>query len=93
MVCDYWFFNHRFKFQDSVHKGCHDLTMLCLDISDIVVITLKDVAYRLIIHGISKSGPIDLFENSMLGDLGYIWKCICRKSILKIKYTTIILVI
>ena len=46
--------------------------MLCLDISDIVVITLKDVAYRLIIHGISKSGPIDLFENSMLGDLGYI---------------------
>ena len=26
MICHYWFFNHGFKFQDSVHNGCHDLT-------------------------------------------------------------------
>ena len=26
-ICHYWSFNHRFKFQDSVCNGCHDLTM------------------------------------------------------------------
>ena len=28
MICYYWFFNHEFKFQDSVCNGCHDLTIL-----------------------------------------------------------------
>ena len=27
VVWHYWFFNHGFKFQDSVCDGCHDLTM------------------------------------------------------------------
>ena len=35
MIYHYWFFNHGFKFQDSVYNGSHDLTMLCLNISDI----------------------------------------------------------
>ena len=47
-----FFFNHRFKFQNSVCNGCHDLTMLCFNISDIAV---KGVDYRCIIHDISKS--------------------------------------
>ena len=29
-IGDYWFFNHGFKFQNSVCNDCHDLTMLCL---------------------------------------------------------------
>ena len=33
-ICHYFFFNHGFKFQDSICNGCHDLTMLCLKISD-----------------------------------------------------------
>ena len=40
----YCFFNHELKFQDSVCNGCHDLTMLFLNISNIVVITVKNVA-------------------------------------------------
>ena len=40
MICHYWFFNHRFKFQDSVCNACHDLTMFCLNISDITIITV-----------------------------------------------------
>ena len=60
MVCDYWFFNLRFKFQDFACKGCHDLSMSCLNISDIVIIIVKGVAYRLIIHAVSMSGAIDL---------------------------------
>ena len=42
-ICHYWYFNHGFKFQDSVCKGCYDLTMLCLNISDITIITVKTV--------------------------------------------------
>ena len=41
IICHYWVFNHGFEFQDSICNGCHDLTMLCLDISDIAIITVK----------------------------------------------------
>ena len=41
MICHYWFFNHGFKFQNYVCNGCHDLTKLCLNISNIAIITLK----------------------------------------------------
>ena len=50
MICQYWFFNHGFKFQDSVCNGCQDLTMLCPNISDITIITVKNVDYCCIIH-------------------------------------------
>ena len=50
MICHYWFFNHRFKFNDSVCNGCHDLTMLGLNMSDIIIITVKNVDHRCIIH-------------------------------------------
>ena len=48
-----WFFNHGFKFQDFVCNGCHDLAMLCLNMSDMAIITVKNVDYRCIIHNIS----------------------------------------
>ena len=53
MICHYWFFNHRFKFQDHVCNDCHDLTMLCLNISDIVIITVKNVDYCCVMYNIS----------------------------------------
>ena len=53
MICHYWFFNHRFKFQDHVCNDCHDLTMLCLNISDIAIITVKNVDYCCAMYNIS----------------------------------------
>ena len=41
MICHYWFFNHGFEFQAYVSNGCHDLTMLIVNISDIVLSLLK----------------------------------------------------
>ena len=41
MICHYLFFNHAFKFQDYACNGCHDLTRLTVNISDIAVITVK----------------------------------------------------
>ena len=48
-ICHHRFFNHGFKFQDSVCSGCHDLIMLS------AIITVKKVDYRCITHNISKS--------------------------------------
>ena len=62
------FINHGFEFQYSVCNGCHDLSMLCLNISDIAITTVKNVDYRCIIHNMSKSEATDLLENSVLAD-------------------------
>ena len=48
-------FIHEFKFQDSVCDGCHELLKLSLNISDVAIITVRNVNYRYIIHDISKS--------------------------------------
>ena len=69
MIYLYWFFNHWFKFQDSVFNLCHDLIMLSVNISDIAIATVEHVDYRCIIHNISKSEAINL---SKLDDRGYI---------------------
>ena len=48
MIYYYWLFYHGFEFHDGVCNGCHDLTMLCLNISDITITTDKNVNYRCI---------------------------------------------
>ena len=72
MICHYWFFNHGFKLQDSVRNGCHVFTMLSVNISDITIITIKNVDYRCIINNSSKSEAISLLENPVLEGFGYI---------------------
>ena len=54
MICHYWFFGHGVKFQDYLCNGCHDLSMLYLNISNIAIITVKNIDYR-IMYNISKS--------------------------------------
>ena len=72
MIWHYWFFNHGFNFQDYVCNGCHDLTILSVNIRDTAIIIVKNVDYCCIIHNISKSEAINLLENSVLEDRGYI---------------------
>ena len=43
MVCHYWFFNHGFKYQNSVCNGCHDLLMLYDNIGDIALTVIEGV--------------------------------------------------
>ena len=74
MICHYWFFNHGFKFQDFVCNGCHNLTMLSVNISDIAIITVKNIDYRCIIHSISKTELINLVESFVLEDREYLYK-------------------
>ena len=72
VICHYWFFNNGFKFQDHVCNGCHDLSMFCISISDIAIITAKNVDYCCIMYNISKSEAIHLLENSILEDRRYL---------------------
>ena len=65
MICHYWFFNHGLKFQDYVYNGCYDLTMLSVNVSDIAIITVKNVDCCCIIHNIGKFEAINLLKNSV----------------------------
>ena len=75
----YWFFDHGFDFQDSVCNVWHNLMMLCLNIIDIATITVKDVDYHCITHGITKFEAIHVLENSVLDDLWVYIKCMSKK--------------
>ena len=66
MICHYWLFNHGFELQDFVCNGCQDLAMLNVNISNIAIITIKNVDYCCIIHNISKSEAINILKNSVL---------------------------
>ena len=48
--------------------------IVCLNITDITIITVKNADYRCVIHSISKYEAINLLKNSVLGDRGYIYK-------------------
>ena len=74
MIRHNWFSNRGFKLLNSVCNGCHDLTMLSVNISDIAIIIIKNVDYRCMIYNISKSEAINLLESWVLEDRGYITK-------------------
>ena len=65
MISHYWLFKHGFEFQDYICNGCHDLTILCLNISNIAIIT---VDCHCIIYNIIKSEAIHLLKNSLTED-------------------------
>ena len=67
-VCHYWFFNHGFKYHNSVCNDCHILLMLFVNISDNVV---KEDDHCCSIHDISKSEAIHLLENFVCDDCGF----------------------
>ena len=48
-ICHYFYFKHKFKYEKSVCKDCHDLLILSLNISDITIITVKGIDYHCII--------------------------------------------
>ena len=55
-----------------VCNGCHDLKILCLNISDIATITVKNVDCHCILHDHNKSQAITLLENYVLEDCRHI---------------------
>ena len=67
LICHYCFFNHGFEFQDYLCNHFYDLTVLCLNISDIA-------DYSRIIHNITKFEAINLLKYYVLENRRYIKK-------------------
>ena len=71
-----WFFTIGFLIMSSSFKILYKmvvlvLTILCLNISDIAIVTVKNFDYRCIIHNVSKSEPISSLKNSFLEDRSF----------------------
>ena len=73
IVWDYWYVIHRFKFQNSVCNGCHDLKMLYFNISNFGIIVVKGVYYGCLIHIIKEFGAIFSLKYFVLDNHGYIY--------------------
>ena len=78
MVCHYSYFFCGFIFQNFVYNGFHDFTILCPSLRDVAIITVKDVDYSCVIHGISNSKPIHLLR---------IRGCIYKMHVKEINYS------
>ena len=53
-------FNNEFKYQDSFYNGNHGLRMLCLNIGEIAIMTVKGADYCFIVLNISNFHVINL---------------------------------
>ena len=75
-VKNVWFATLGFLIMDSNFKIIYAKVVLiwqfCVYMSDITIITAKNVDYRCVIHNISESEAISLLKNSVLQDCGYI---------------------
>ena len=49
-------------FQPGIFNGCHDLTMMSLNLSDFAVLNIKGADYHCIISAISKSETLNLLQ-------------------------------
>ena len=56
-------------FQKTVCNGCHDILLMSIDISSIVILNIQDVYYRFVIFGITKSEVINLLRNTNLCEI------------------------
>ena len=74
IVKNIWFATISVLIMDSNFKIMYVMAVMiwCLNISDITIVTVKNVDYRCIIYNISKYEAISLLENSVLEDRGYL---------------------
>ena len=65
-ICHYFLLNKGFKFQTYVCNRRHNSLMMPLNLCDIAILKIKNVDYRCIVTGISKSEAINLMQNTNL---------------------------
>ena len=71
MICHYYF-SDGFKYQPYVCNGCRDFNMCVQNLSDFLILTVKNIDYRVYIVGVDKKAAIYLLNNSVLSDKGVI---------------------
>ena len=71
MICHYWYFkNIVFKYQPYICNGCHDFSMIAQNLSDFLILKIKNVIYKCYIVGMDKKDAISLLNNSVLNNKG-----------------------
>ena len=71
MICHYWCFKDvGIKYQPYVCNGCHDFNMILQNLSNFMILNIKNVDYRCYVVGMDKKDPISLLNNSVLNDKG-----------------------
>ena len=74
-ISHHWYFlDKRFKCQVNIYNGCHDLLMMSMNLSDLVILNIKGADYRCIISKISNSEAINLMLNINLTRKSRTWK-------------------
>ena len=63
-ICLYWYFlNKGFTFQPNVCNGCHDLFLMSMNLSHIVILDINGFHFCCIFMRIRKSDSINLLQN------------------------------
>ena len=66
-ICHYWYFlNYSFTFQSNVCSRCHDLLIMYINLSDVIILNIKGCDYCCIISLISKKEAIKLLGKADL---------------------------
>ena len=60
----------RFTFQEHVCDKCHDLLTIAYSLKNIAILSVKGVAFRCILMGISKNECLKRLNNSVTYDKG-----------------------
>ena len=72
MICNYHYFKDiGFKYQPYVCNPCHDFSMRVQNLSDFLIVTIKNIDYRLyILQVLIKKAAVFILTNSDLSDKG-----------------------
>ena len=71
MICHYWYFKSvGFKYQLYVCNGCHNFSMIVQNLSNFLILRIKNFDYRCYVVGMDKKVAISLLNNSVLNNKG-----------------------
>ena len=70
-LCHYWFFKDvRFKYEEHVCNGCHDLLTMAYSLENIAILSANGASFRCLLWGISRNEGLWRLNNSVLEDKG-----------------------
>ena len=68
-ICHYWYFKDiGFKYEPTLCNGCHSLMQKAISFNNIVVVYVKESAYRIHFRYMNKDDEINIMDNSSLID-------------------------
>ena len=70
MICNHYYFKDKFNYQPYVRNKCRDFSMTAMDLSDFLILNIKNNDYRVYISNIDKKEAIIILNKSNLDDKG-----------------------